>query len=65
MPKLKTHKSTSKRIHVTGKKKFIQRYTHQDHYNSRESGNKKRKKRRDVTSSKANSRNIKKGLPYI
>ncbi|MFH1509420.1 MAG: 50S ribosomal protein L35 [bacterium] len=64
MPKLKTHKATAKRIRLTAKKKLMQRYTHQDHFNARDTGNKTRKKRRDVVSSSTNVKKMKKSLPY-
>ncbi|EKD46349.1 MAG: hypothetical protein ACD_68C00021G0003 [uncultured bacterium] len=64
MPKLKTHKSAARRFHSTGTKKLKQRYTHQDHYNSRDNANKTRQKRRDVIISKTNRKHIEKILPY-
>lgn len=64
MPKLKTHKATSKRIRVSKKKKLIQRTAGQDHFNSREPGKVTRNKRRDHEVSPANKKNLKKLLPY-
>lgn len=64
MPKLKTHKATSKRIRVSKGKKLMQRTSGQDHFNSRETGKVTRNKRRDHEVSKANKRNIKELLPY-
>jgi len=46
--KQKTRKSYSKRFNVTKKKKILKRYCGQDHFNTRESGNATRKKRRDT-----------------
>ena len=46
MPKLKTRKAVSKRIRVTKKGKLKIRAGAQDHFNARESGKKKRNKRR-------------------
>ena len=48
MPKVKTHKGTSKRIRKTKTGKLIARRTGQDHYNSRESGKTGTNKRRDL-----------------
>jgi len=48
MPKIKTHKATSKRFTITKNNKLKHRKAGQDHFNARESGNTKRNKRRDV-----------------
>jgi large subunit ribosomal protein L35 len=64
MPKLKTHKTTSKRIQITKKKKLIQRTSGQDHFNSRETGKVTRNKRRDHEVAKVNTKNLKTLLPY-
>lgn len=48
MPKVKTHKGTSKRIRKTGSGKLMARRTGQDHYNSRESSKTTTNKRRDL-----------------
>jgi len=58
MPKIKTHKATSKRFKLTKTEKLKQRKAGQDHYNARESGNTKRKKRRDIDSSKSFTKTI-------
>ncbi len=47
--KLKTHKATSKRFKVTKSGKIVKRTAGQGHFNSRESGNTTRNKRRDKT----------------
>lgn len=62
--KLKTHKSTVKKVKVTGAKKLITRKAGQDHFNARESGKVKRNKRSDVSVAKADQRNIRLNLPY-
>lgn len=49
MPKIKTRKTVSKRFRVTRKGLVIKRYCGQDHFNSRDSGNITRKKRRNRT----------------
>jgi len=64
MPKIKTHKATSKRFKITKKNKIIRRQAGQDHFNARESGTTTRKKRRDVLVSKSDVKNIKKLMPY-
>ena len=48
MPKVKTHKGTSKRIRKTKTGKLMARSTGQDHFNSRESGKVTKNKRRDL-----------------
>ena len=48
MPKVKTHKGTSKRIRKTKSGKLMARRTGQDHFNSRESGKTGTNKRRDL-----------------
>ncbi len=57
--KLKTHKTVAKRIKITASGKLIKRKAGQDHFNSRESGNVTRNKRRDLDVSKRYVRNIK------
>ncbi len=64
MPKLKTHKSASKRILTTKTGKQMKRTAGQDHFNARERGKVKMNKRRDITLSKASSKMIKTLLPY-
>ncbi len=64
MPKLKTHKTTNKRIRVSKSKKLLQRTAGQDHFNSREPGKVTRNKRRDKKVAKVNEKNIRTLLPY-
>ncbi len=64
MPKIKTHKATSKRFCLTGKSKVKQRKTGQDHFNSRDTGNETRAKRRDSLTTETLSKTIKKLIPY-
>ncbi|MEA3398577.1 MAG: 50S ribosomal protein L35 [Patescibacteria group bacterium] len=64
MPKIKTHKATVKRFKITKNKKIKQRKAGQDHFNARESGNTKRKKRRDVDTTKTQEKTIKSLMPY-
>ncbi len=49
MPKIKTHKGAAKRLRKTGTGKVVHRKTGQGHFNSRDSGNKTKSKRRDVS----------------
>jgi len=59
MPKQKTRKSISKRFKITKNNKVIRRKAGQDHFNSRESGNTVRKKRRDIEMFSQDAKNIK------
>lgn len=47
--KQKTHKALAKRVTVTKRGTVLKRRAGQDHFNSRESGNTTRNKRRDQT----------------
>jgi len=49
MAKQKTHKATVKRFTVSKNKKIKHRKPGQAHFNSRDTGNALRKKRRDMT----------------
>ncbi|HNV12312.1 MAG TPA: 50S ribosomal protein L35 [bacterium] len=64
MPKIKTHKATVKRFTRTAKDKVKHRKGGQDHFNSRESGNTTRSKRRDMTLTKTLERTVKRLTPY-
>jgi large subunit ribosomal protein L35 len=64
MPKIKTHKATVKRFRITKNDKIKKRKAGQDHFNSRESGNTTRNKRRDVSAHKVDLKNIKTQIPY-
>jgi large subunit ribosomal protein L35 len=59
MPKIKTHKATAKRFMVKKSGKITQRKAGQDHFNARESGNTKRKKRRDIGLHKSIEKTVK------
>jgi large subunit ribosomal protein L35 len=48
MPKLKTHKATSKRFRVTKKGKIVKRTSGQNHFNAREGGKVGRNKKSDM-----------------
>ncbi|MFH1194025.1 MAG: 50S ribosomal protein L35 [bacterium] len=64
MTKIKTHKAISKRFKVTKNKKVLKRKSGQGHFNSRESGNTTRKKRRDVEMDTTLNKNIRTLMPY-
>ena len=63
MPKLKTHKTVSKRVVVTKSGKLLKRHGGQDHFNSRDSGKITRKKRRDQSVADVYVKNIKSLMP--
>lgn len=62
--KLKTHKTVSKRIKVSGAGKLIKRKAGQGHFNSRESGNTTRNKRSDLDIAKQYVKNIRSLMPH-
>ncbi|MEK7203156.1 MAG: 50S ribosomal protein L35 [Patescibacteria group bacterium] len=64
MPKIKTHKATAKRFKITRNNKMLHRKAGQDHFNSRESGNVTRNKRRDVAIDISAAKVIKQLMPY-
>jgi large subunit ribosomal protein L35 len=57
---MKTHKALAKRFKVTKKGKVLKRKAGQAHFNTRETGNTSRKKRRDISQEGKFQRNIKK-----
>jgi ribosomal protein L35 len=63
MPKVKTHRGTTKRIKKTKTGKLIARAVGQDHFNSRESGKATKNKRRDLVLPKT-SHKLKSLIPY-
>ncbi|MFA5109687.1 MAG: 50S ribosomal protein L35 [Patescibacteria group bacterium] len=64
MPKIKTHQATVKRFKKTANKKLKQRKAGQDHFNSRDSGNATRKKRRDISTTKTLEKTVRMLTPY-
>ncbi|MDD5040380.1 MAG: 50S ribosomal protein L35 [Patescibacteria group bacterium] len=64
MPKLKTHQATTKRFHFSGKGKIMRRKAGQDHFNSRESGEDTKRKRRDTQAHRTEHKAIKTVTPY-
>lgn len=65
MPKIKTKKSVAKKVKISGRKKVLRRYTKQNHFNSRETGKFKRKKRRDLRLFSSDEKNILRALPNL
>lgn len=63
MPKVKTHKGTSKRFKKTGTGKLTHRASGQDHFNSRDTGKATKNKRSDSKLSK-DSRKITHRIPH-
>jgi ribosomal protein L35 len=63
--KQKTKKSVIKKVKVTKNGKVIVRHSGQNHYNTRETGSFKRKKRRDIRLFRTDEKNIIKGLPNL
>ncbi|HAV11270.1 MAG TPA: 50S ribosomal protein L35 [Candidatus Moranbacteria bacterium] len=64
MPKMKTKKSVSKKFKITKNKKVLRRSTGQNHYNSKESGDVTRSKKKDQRLFKGDEKNVIKALPY-
>jgi len=64
MPKLKTKKSVSKKVKITGTGKLLRRSTGHNHYNSRDTGAETRAKRKDQGIFKTEENNIKRAIPY-
>jgi len=59
---MKTNRSAAKRFKKTKKGKILRRYSSQDHFNARETGKKKRRKRRRESISDIDKKNLKKLL---
>jgi large subunit ribosomal protein L35 len=64
MPKIKTHKATAKRFIKTANNKLKKRKAGQDHFNSKESGNTTRGKRKDIPVTKTLEKTIRAITPY-
>ena len=60
--KHKTHKGMKKRIRVSGTGKFMRRRAHRSHYKSAKGSNSWSRLKRDVESSKGDSKKIRKLL---
>lgn len=64
MPKIKTKKSVAKKVKITKNKKVLRRATGQNHYNTTDTGNEGRMKKRDKRLFKGDEKNFVKALPY-
>jgi ribosomal protein L35 len=64
MPKMKTNKSVAKKVKITKNKKVLRRTTGQNHYNSKETGDQGRAKKKDRRLFKADEKNVVAALPY-
>lgn len=62
MPKMKSKKSLVKKVKITANDKVLRRYTKQNHYNSKQTGSFKRKKRSDVQIMGKEAKNILKAI---
>jgi len=63
--KLKTNKAVRKRFKITATGKIMRRKTRQDHFNAKDSGKKRRMKRKLVQVAPAETKILKKYLPYL
>lgn len=57
---MKSKKAILKRFKITKKKKLLHRLPNQNHFNAKESGNKKRKKHKLTSITKTEIKNLKK-----
>jgi len=62
--KQKTSKAVSKRFKVSRKGKVRHRAVNMNHYNAKDSGNTRRRKRGDRTLSNKDAKNMKQMMPY-
>lgn len=60
--KLKTHKALIKRVRLTKRRKVMKRAANQNHFNSKDTGEEGRKKRRDIRLSQPDERNVLKAI---
>ena len=63
--KLKTNKSVLKRFKITASGKLMHRPMHQDHFNAKDTGKKRRLKRRWLELGGTDAKTLKKMLPYL
>ncbi len=62
MPKIKTHKSTSKRIKVSGSGKLMRRRGFMNHFMEKKSEGRKRNNRKANQVDKSREKNVKRSL---
>ncbi|MYE38582.1 MAG: 50S ribosomal protein L35 [Candidatus Spechtbacteria bacterium SB0662_bin_43] len=63
--KLKTRKSVTKRFKITATGKILHRPQSQSHFNAKQSGNTKRRKRRLVPVAKSDAKALRRLIPYL
>ncbi len=64
MGKLKTNKSISERIKITGSGKFLRRPVNQSHFNAKDSGKTGRAKHGNISVKKSDNKAFSQYLPY-
>lgn len=64
MVKQKTHKATAKRLAITKRGMVLRRHTKQDHFNVGRPKKTIRGRRRDRTTSRADTRHLARQLPF-
>lgn len=62
MPKIKTHKSTSKRVKVTGSGKLMRRRSFMSHFMEKKSEGRKRNNRKANEINASRQKNVKRSL---
>ena len=60
---MKTHKATAKRV-LLKQRTILKRKAGQDHFNSRESGRTRMRKRRDVAFDSLLGKTVRRAIPY-
>ena len=64
MPKIKTHRATAKRFHVTGSGEFKRNKAYKSHILEKKTRKRKRNLRKAALASAADRKNVKIMLPY-
>ena len=62
MPKIKTHKSTSKRVKITGSGKLMRRRAFMNHFMEKKDEGRKRNNRKANQIDKSREKNVKRSL---
>ena len=65
MPKVKTSRAAAKRFKVSGSGKLIRNKAYKSHILTKKSTKRKRNLRKDIVTDSANSKVMKKILPYL